>query len=235
MRLAIMQPYFFPYLNYFQLLDAADVFVVFDDVNFINRGWINRNYILLNHNKHLFTVPLVKATQNRMIKDIEVADQTKWRPKFLKILGHAYSRAPEFQNVFPGIESLVHNPQTMISVLAAASIEFVKDQMDMKTKILFSSKLGYDRGTSGHEKIIEICQLLNAEVYINPIGGIDLYSSDVFIDNGIELRFLRAQDYRYRQFKEKDFIPNLSIIDALMFNSKEELSGLLKQYTLDAA
>ena len=106
LKLAIMQPYFFPYLNYYQLLDAADLFVVLDDVAFINRGWINRNYILLNGAPHLFTVPLKKASQNRIIKDIETAEHENWRTKLLTLLTHAYSRAPMFHRAFSVIEGL---------------------------------------------------------------------------------------------------------------------------------
>ena len=235
MRLAIMQPYFFPYLNYFQLLHAADVFVIFDDVNFINRGWINRNNILLNNNKHLITVPLVKATQNKLIKDMELADQTNWSAKFLKILSHAYSRAPEFQAVFPGIENLVRAPHKSISELATASIEFVRNYLGMETKIIHSSQLDYDRDKKGQDKIIAICELLNAEVYINPIGGVELYTQDAFKTRGLELFFLKGEDYRYPQFSDKDFVPHLSMIDALMFNPKDELAKLMTLYTLDAA
>ena len=233
-KLAIMQPYFFPYLGYYQLLVAADVFVVLDDVAFINRGWINRNNILLNGAPHLFTVPLKDASQNRIIKDIETAEQANWRKKLLKLLTHAYLRAPMFRPAFSGIEDLILGGEQKISRLASASIRLMRDMHNLSTRLIFSSALEYNRALKGEAKIIEICNAVNAATYINPIGGKELYRSKAFEKRGIELLFLKSAPVRYRQFESDRFVPNLSMIDVLMFNKAEHVAGLLDQYSLVA-
>lgn len=105
MKIAVMQPYLFPYIGYFQLLNAVDMFVVFDDVNFIKKGWINRNNILVNRQKYLFTVPLKDASQNKLIKEVQIADDG-WQEKFLKTVAQSYKKAEFFDEAFALIEKL---------------------------------------------------------------------------------------------------------------------------------
>ena len=234
LKLAIMQPYFFPYLAYYQLLDAADILVVLDDVAYINRGWINRNYILLNGGPHLFTVPLNKASQNRLIKDIETAELGTWKAKFLKLLTHAYARAPWFPAVYSQIDNLISVEKQKISRLAGESIGLVRDMLGLKTEVVYASDLEYNCALKGQDKIIEICALLGATTYVNPIGGVGLYRVREFEEKGIELRFLKTPGVRYIQFAEGQFVSNLSMIDVLMFNTRQSLEGLLGQYCLVA-
>src|ERR1041384_2809372 len=126
MRLAVMQPYFFPYAGYFQLLHAADCFVFFDDVNFIKKGWINRNNILYQGKIHPFTIPLAKVSQNKRINETEISDYAGWKAGFKKLLHESYRKAPQFAEVNALVENILDKKEyTLISDLAAASVEGV--------------------------------------------------------------------------------------------------------------
>ena len=227
-----MQPYFFPYLGYYQLAHTVDQFVFLDDVNFINRGWINRNHILLDGASHLFTVPLMEASQNRLIKDIDVDPGMRWKTKFLKQIQHAYHSAPMFEVAYGYIEKLITGDIPRISALAAGSIRAVIEFLGTQMRPIFSSELRYDRSLKGQKRIMAICQALGASTYVNPIGGTHLYDPDEFQEHGLELRFLKTNRISYRQWEPDRFVANLSMIDVLMFNSPDQITALLSEYLL---
>ena len=184
MRVAVMQPYFLPYLGYFQLLKSVDTFVFFDDVYFIKRGWINRNSILVQGKACRFTIPLDKASQNLSIQDIRlhVDEYPRWREKFLKTVEQTYRTAPYFKQGFMLIKNLLHEESFTIAELAISSIRMIADYLDINTKILRSSSLDYQREGNGEYKIVSICNLLQASTYVNAIGGINLYDQRSFSD-----------------------------------------------------
>lgn len=231
MRVAIMQPYFFPYLGYFQLINAVDTFVIYDDVNFINRGWINRNNILVNNNASLITVPLKEASQNKLINELQVVDDPKWRSKLLKSIEFAYKKAPLFNQVFPVLETAIRFNETNLSLFLFHALKQVLTYLEIETVLKVSSVTYANRQLKGMNRIIDICIKEKATQYINPIGGIELYNKDHFIARGIELSFIKTGDVYYNQFID-DFVPNLSIIDFLMFNSKESIKNQLSNYKL---
>lgn len=231
MKIAVMQPYLFPYLGYFQLIHAVDKFVLLDTVNFINRGWINRNRIMVGGNAHMISVPLRKASQNRIIKDIRVADDQDWQAKFLRTLRHSYHRCPYFAEVYPLIESIVSSAEGHITGLVRHSLAVINAYLGIPTVIVPTAAVYDNDGLKAADKIIDICGQEHAVEYINPIGGTELYDREQFSRRGISLKFLRMNDIRYRQFSAT-FIPHLSIIDVLMNNSRTEMSGLLSQYEL---
>ena len=235
MRLAVMQPYIFPYLGYFQLVEAVDTFTFFDDVNFIKRGWIHRNQLLVSGQKHLFSVPLQQASQNKLIKDIPLhpSNYGQWRDKFLKAVYQSYRRAPFFQGVFTLLSGVLERPHETIATLAIDSVESVARFVGLKTSYDRSSSLDYDRSLTGQGKIIEICELLQATTYINPIGGTALYEAEKFSQRGLALRFIQSSVIRYAQGKNS-FVPHLSIIDVLMYNEVSDVNHFLQQYTLIA-
>lgn len=231
MTVAIMQPYLFPYIGYFQLIAAADTFVVYDDVAFIMRGWINRNRILLNGTDHLFTIPLQGASQNKLIREIALCDTPPWREKFLATLQMAYHAAPEFARCYPLIESIVRAAEHDLSAYITHSLTAIAGHLGIGTRIVPSSAV-YGAGEfKGQERILAICAAEKADRYVNPIGGTALYDPAAFAARGIELRFLRTREIVYRQFTEP-FVPSLSIIDVLMFNPPEAVRGMLAQYDL---
>lgn len=259
MTIAIMQPYIFPYIGYFQLVYASDVFVFYDDVNFINRGWINRNRILLGGAEHLLTVPCKDASQNKLIMDIAVTDDAKAIAKLINTIKMAYTKAPHFNEVFPIVERILSQalqlPITQYlpsSVFPTIDIEVVKKPLqisiaDMAIDSVVSicnylgierdfklSSVSYDnRALKKADRLIDICHKENIKNYVNAAGGKAIYTKDYFAERGIKIDFLNAKLVAYTQFNNS-FVPWLSIIDILMFNSKDEIvNNILPSFNLD--
>lgn len=231
-----MQPYFFPYLGYYQLLQAADTFVFFDDVNYINKGWINRNNMLQKDKPLLFTVPLLKASQNRLINEIELLEFDKWESGFLKQVQHNYSKAPFYAVIFPWLNNIFDNQQfTHIGQLAMASISGVASLLELDVQLMKSSEINYNRenSTSGQDKILSICSVLQADHYINAINGRELYNEENFVAENVQLSFIQMHDISYPQWNNTAFVPYLSILDVLMFNGPENTKQLLQSYSLN--
>jgi hypothetical protein len=230
MRLAIMQPYIFPYIGYFQLINSVDKFVIYDDVNYINKGWINRNQIIVNNKAFLFTVPLKGASQNRLIRDIEVSGNG-WKVKFLSTIEMAYKKAPQFIEIFPLIRGVLQSDAGYIGQLAYLSLAAVTRYLELHTIFEKTSAIYTNNNLKSQHRILDICLREGASQYINPIGGQEIYSSELFEKSEIKLNFLETNGVTYKQFGH-EFIPNLSIIDVLMFNSKERIRGMLELYEL---
>jgi len=228
MRVAIMQPYLFPYIGYLQLLNAVDTFVIFDDVNFIKKGYINRNSILVNGKAQLFTLELIGASQNKLIHEVEVGSNSQ---KLLKTIEMAYKKALYFSDVFPMLEDILNNKEKNLAKFIGYSLEQVSNYLKVSTKFIYSSNIEKNNNLKAQNKIIDICKNLNARRYINAIGGQELYNKELFKENCIELNFLKTESIEYKQFKN-DFVPYLSIIDILMFNSKDEIKTMLNRYEL---
>jgi hypothetical protein len=231
MTLAIMQPYFLPYIGYYQLIKAVDKFVIYDDVNFINRGWINRNNILSGNAAMLFTIPLMGASQNRLIREIEIMEDNTWRKRLVKTVEQAYRKAPYFEETNALFNRILFADNQKIGALATVSIRSIADYLDMDTEFVTSSAIYANDHLKAQERILDICRKENADHYINPIGGMELYSRELFEAAGIKLNFIKSGPIAYRQFND-GFVPNLSILDVLMFNSKEQVKGMLDQYEL---
>lgn len=231
MKLGIMQPYFFPYLGYFQLINLVDKFVIYDDVNFIKGGWINRNYILLNNKRFLITVPLYKASPNQLINQTEIVQNNKWKKKIMKSISQSYSKAPFQKIIIPLISDVVYSNSLTISDLAVKSIKTICCYLDITTPIIYSSQTFNNQYLKSQNRVIDICKKERATHYINPIGGQKLYSKAVFQKNGLILKIHKLKDISYQQ-QADIFIKNLSIIDLMMFNSKEKIQHFLKEYTL---
>ncbi len=233
MRLAVMQPYIFPYLGYFQLLSAADRFVFFDDVNFIKKGWIHRNQLLVSGQKNLFSIPLQRASQNKLIKDtyLHPSDYGRWRNTFLKTVDQNYRQAPFFPAVYDLLSQVLRGAHDTIADLAIDSVESVAKYVGLSIDFRQSSSLPYDRSLKGQDKIVAICQQQKATTYVNLIGGTELYDAVTFATNNVALYFVKSADVLYPQ-QGNSFVPNLSILDVLMFNDVHQINQLLEQYTL---
>jgi len=233
MKAAVMQPYFFPYIGYFQLLAAVDVFVILDDVNFIKRGWINRNNILLRGAPHLFSLPLEKASQNRLICETKLNFSNKDKDKFLKTIQVAYKKATHYSKFYEVLESIIWYDDVDLTSFIHNSFDVVCSYLDVDAKIVRSSKLDKNDSLKAQERIIEICKIVGADLYINPPGGKELYVDSDFEKNNINLKFIvtNLNSVAYKQFGS-NFVPRLSFIDVLMFNSKDEIKEMLQQYHL---
>lgn len=229
MKVAIMQPYFFPYIGYFSLIKVVDLFIFYDDVNYIKGGWVNRNRILINSEAKYLTLNVKNGSPNKLINEIEFDDN---RQKLLKTIEQNYKKAPYFKQVWPLLETNLKLKTTSLADIAINSVRSVTNYLGMKTKFEISS-VSYPetKGLERSERLKQICRKTHADTYINTIGGIDLYDKNDFLKNHINLQFLKPQLLQYKQYKET-FIPGLSIIDVLMFNSIEDINKMLDQYQL---
>ena len=228
MKLGIMQPYFLPYIGYFQLIEAVDKFVIYDDVQFIKGGWINRNNILLNNRRFLFNLLLKGASSNKLITDIHVQEN---QSKLIKTIESAYKKAPMYNIVFPLFLQIMSFKEKNLARFVGNSIEELCKYMRIHTQLVYSSDLKKDSSLKAQEKILHICRLLDVDNYLNAIGGQVLYTKSDFENCGVRLNFIKTELISYKQFND-EFIPNLSIIDILMFNSIEEVDVMLNKFEL---
>ncbi|MEJ2594652.1 MAG: WbqC family protein [bacterium] len=232
MKLAIMQPYFFPYIGYYQLVNSVDQFIFYDDVNFIKRGWINRTNIITREARQLLSVSLSQSSQNKRINEIKLKGQPE---KILRTIEFTYKKAPYFDDVFPLVQSCILSDYEVVSEFAANTIRSVSEYLGIKTDFSFSSE--FHRSTAGYEKarrLIDICRKENADVYINSIGGQAIYTKEEFEQEGIDLYFLKTKKISYDQnpIRKEGFEANLSMIDVLMFNGRDQVNKLLEEYEL---
>lgn len=228
-----MQPYLFPYIGYYQLINSVEKFVVYDDVNFIKQGWINRNNVLVNGKPSLFTVPLENQSSFTKINETLISDKFYpiWKKKFLRTIEQNYNKAPFFKEVFPMIKSTFDIETNSLSILALNSLKMVAVYIGITTVFEDTSVVYKNQNLTSQKRVIDICKKENAEVYINPIGGLDLYSKADFLENNITLTFIKSDKIIYKQFNA-EFVPYLSIIDVLMFNDKNTIRGFLTNYEL---
>lgn len=234
MKLAIMQPYLFPYIGYFQLIKAVDKFVIYDDVNFIKGGWINRNNVLINKKKSLFTIPLDKSSSYLFINEtkINLKFYNIWKIKFLRSLEQSYKKTPFFHEVYALVEKVLDLQNNhLISKLGVKSIRMVCEYLQIQTDFIETSNVYDNHKLSGQKRVLDICSIEKASQYINPIGGMELYSKDIFNANRVLLNFIESKPIDYTQF-ENEFVPWLSIIDVMMFNTPQEINFMLDQYEL---
>jgi len=231
MKMAVMQPYLFPYIGYFQLIKAVNQFVIFDDVTHIKKGWINRNRILVNGKPHMFTVPLRNNSQNILIRDLKVSVTDSWYKKILKTLEYSYLKAPYYSTIVEIIKDVIFTPSIFLIDWQLNSFNRIIDYLSIHTGIVSSSGISNQDQLRGEERIIDICRRHNCKEYINLSGGSNLYNVDRFRHNYLELRFLHSKEVKYRQF-DSPFVPGLSIIDVLMFCSVEQILCLLDEYDL---
>ena len=231
MKVAIMQPYFFPYLGYWQMLNAVDKFVILDDVNYIKRGYINRNSILLNGTAHSFSISMDKPSQNKLINETQLFFPEDERKKLLTTFELAYRKAPYFNEAYQIVQKAIMFQNKDLVAFLKNSICLTVEYLGIDTEILISSEIKKDESKTAQDRIIEINKVLGADIYINAIGGQSLYDKEEFEKNGISLYFIEMNPCEYKQFKNM-FVPNLSMIDIMMFNSKDEIKDMLEMYKL---
>lgn len=229
--LAIMQPYFLPYIGYFQLIAAVDEFVIYDNIKYTKKGWINRNRFLLNGTDSTFTLPLQSAPDDLDVVERKLAEAFN-RKKLLNQLRGAYAKAPHFGSVFPLIERVVGNPDNNLFRYIHHSVTLVCAHIGIDTPIIVSSSVAIDHSLNAQAKVLALCKGRGAGVYINPIGGTGLYAREDFTAERIELKFHKASPLEYAQFGN-GFVPWLSIVDVLMFNSTDRVrDAIFNNYVL---
>ena len=232
MRVAIMQPYIFPYIGYFQLMNAVDEFVIYDNIQFTKKGWINRNRILVNGADAYISFPLKKDSDYLDVKDRFLAET--WPAERKKLLGRiegSYRKAPQFKAAYTVIEQAVLAEEANLFAFAQHSISLVKDYLDIQTPLITASTIPIDHSLKAEQKVVALCKARNATEYINPIGGVELYDKARFKEEGLDLHFLKTDNIVYKQF-DNEFVPFLSIIDVMMFNDKEVVKNMLSDFKL---
>jgi hypothetical protein len=231
-KIAIMQPYFFPYIGYFQLINSVDEFIIYDNIQYTKKGWINRNRILCNESDKFITLPLKKDSDFKDVFERKLSDT--WiddRNKILNLIKTSYRKAPFFNDVFEIVQKcLLYDNQNLFNFIFN-SIKIINEYLEIKTKMILSSSVNIDHSLKSKHKVIAICKEMNATTYINAIGGVDLYDKDEFLENKIFLNFIKSNSLNYKQF-DNEFIPWLSIIDVMMFNSKNRVIELVNSYSI---
>jgi len=233
LKIGIMQPYLFPYLGYFELINAVDKFVIYDDVQYIKRGWMNRNNLLVNKKQHLFTFSVEKDEQTKPINERYYCSKTfnSEIEKFYNTLTMSYKKAINFDEVFKLMHKIFQYDNLNVAKFNFNALKCICNYIEVDTEFIISSEIPQNNILKGQDKILKINKILKSAQYINPIGGTELYCRETFNKSNIKLNFIKALNIEYKQFNN-DFTPNLSIIDVLMFNSKEEIKQLLNEYEL---
>jgi hypothetical protein len=232
MKVAIMQPYFFPYIGYFQLINSVDKFIIYDNIQYTKKGWINRNRILVNKKDQLITLPIKKDSDYLNVVERELSKSWEIdKNKMLNVIKSSYNKAPYFQDTFELISKCLNNPETNLFKFIYDSIVSINNYLEIKTPIIISSTVDMDHTLKSQDKVLSLCKKQNADTYINSIGGVELYDKETFKKNNIELNFIKSNPIQYKQFNN-EFTSWLSIIDVMMFNSKQQIKEYLNNYTL---
>lgn len=225
-----MQPYFFPYIGYFQLLNSVDKYVIYDNIEYTKKGWINRNRILLNGHDALITLPLEKGSDHLDIKERFISSGFN-KKKMINQISEGYRKSPYYNTVMPIIENIITNTDNNLFNYIYNSVKEICKYLNIKTEIIISSTVEIDHFLKGQDKVIAFCKKLGAKDYYNAIGGQSIYTKDDFKKENINLQFLSSKPIIYQQFSN-EFVPWLSIIDVMMFNTPEEINQMLSDYEL---
>lgn len=228
MKIGIMQPYFLPYIGYWQLMGAVDKYVILDDVNYIKRGWINRNRILLNGKDYLFTLPLVKADAFKHINENRLADIPSSLEKTIEM---AYRKAPHFGEIMPLVDELLNNDEKNLAKFVGYSIVRVSEHLGIVPKFYYASEIEHDPNLKAQDMILDIVKRLGGDFYYNALGGQDLYDRSRFEAEGVSLGFVKPVLRPYAQFRN-EFVPGLSILDMMMFCDRQQLCEQLRSFEI---
>ena len=220
-----MQPYFLPYIGYFQLIAAADVFIIYDNIKYTKRGWINRNRMLKNGKDVMFSLPLKSESDSKNIGQRELSGEFS-RNKLLNQFKNVYRRAPYFELTFPLIEEIVRHRDENLFCYLHHSIVKICEHLGIRTEVRISSDMIINHELKSQDKVLALCEAAGASIYVNNISGMELYSKEGFREKGIELKYLSSNLFKYMQ-SGPDFVPYLSIVDVLMFNSTEAIQNCI--------
>jgi hypothetical protein len=225
-----MQPYFLPYIGYWQLLASVDCFIIYDNIKYTKKGWVNRNRFLRNGQAAYFSLPLRRGSDSLDIADRALADD--FDPStMLRQLAAAYRRAPQFDRVYPVLETIVMAPARNLFDYLHHSLRVTARFLSIDTPIVASSTVPIDHELKAESRVIALCRELGARRYINLPGGRLIYTPASFAEFGIELEFIEPRPIAYRQFGQS-FVPSLSVLDVMMFNAREEIRRLIGEYDL---
>jgi len=237
MNLGIMQPYFMPYLGYFSLIKHTDRFILFDTVQFIRHGWIERNRILKQDGTWQYIqVPIIKPNgRDTIIKDVKINNDLDWENRIIAQLQHYKKKAPYYKETIELLTDVFSQRFDDIVTLNQVSLEKVCEYLGIKRSTEVFSKMGLDieDATAPDEWALNICKAIpGADEYWNPIGGLSFFNRTKYENAGIKIYFQELVLTTYRQLGN-EFEPGLSIIDVMMFNSPETINQMLDNYKLN--
>lgn len=240
-----MQAYFFPYIGYFNLISSVDTFVIYDNVTFRKKSWITRNRILDKGNAEpiYINLPVIGKSSVKLIKELSIDENVKWKYQFLKLIYFNYKKAPYFSDIYPVLERIISIKENNLHTFNALIIIELCDLLDIKTNIVYQNDMHdkvelelkneglYNNSNTKHHRIVKLCKKYHYDTYVNPIGGVDLYDKKLFKANDLNLLFVKTKPYTYKQFGET-FTPHLSIIDMLMHTGLEATKKNVLEYEL---
>lgn len=231
-KVAVMQPYFLPYIGYFQLINAVDEFIVYDNIQFSKKGWFHRNRMLQNGKDEYFSLTLKKDSDYLDVKDRYLSDNWKDdREKLLRKIKENYRKAPYFEEIYPVIERVFKFEDTNLFNYIFNSLKELCLLLEINTPITISSGLAIDHTLKSQDKVLALVKAVHGSTYLNPIGGFDLYSTAAFKEQGLKLEFHKSSPFTYKQFSN-EFVPWLSILDLLMFNDKNQIKDWLSAFDI---
>jgi hypothetical protein len=236
LSMALMQPYFLPYIGYFQLINAVDLFVIYDNAQYIKEGWINRNRILIGDTVHYITIPVERGHLPDRIRVKTIAERSRLRTenKIRSSLYHAYHRAPFFDTVYGTVDRVFQYEGNDLLGFLRNSLSLLCERLGINTPMILASDIETDeRDLAGQDRVLRLCRETGAATYINSAGGVALYSREAFSARGVELRFLKSEATPYRQ-SGREFVPNLSIVDVMMWNDPDEIRKMLGHFRLES-
>lgn len=242
MKIAINQSYFFPYIGYFQLIDSVDKFIIYDYVTFRKKSWITRNKILdKGTNSPLnINVPVIGKSSNKLIREVHIYDDIKWKKKLLNMLFYNYKKAPFFNEVYPFFERIIALKENNLHYYNSYVITEICKLLEIDTQITYDNSLNKDvelglinksnnKLNIKTERIIRLCNKYNKTIYVNSIGGTKIYDKNIFNKRGIDLLFIKMKNVTYSQSNDS-FVPNLSIVDMLMYIGVNQTKEKIKEY-----
>ena len=233
MKLGILQPYLFPYIGYFQLVRTVDAVVIYDDAQWMKGGWINRNRYLVEGSHRFFTLPVAQGAVAESINQrVFAADVDHHKQRIIRQMAYSYGKAPHFDAVLALVERCFACNETNVAKFLLNTLRESCSLLDIRTPLVLASEMEKKEGLRAEERVLDINRVMGSSHYINPIGGIGLYDRARFDARGVRLSFLRPRQITYSQLGGA-FVPSLSILDVMMFNSHEELSSLLGEFDLE--
>jgi len=230
MVVAAMQPYFFPYIGYFQLMAACDLFVIRDDAQFIAGGWVNRNRILVGGMPRWITMPVARAPHHLPIKAREYLLDHPLARRIRRRIVAAYEGAPYFAATMVTIDEALSCQDANVAEYNTRLLAMLARRLGINTPVCMASGIGSTQ-LRGEQRVIEICIQVEASTYVNPVGGAHLYDRTHFAEFGVMLRFLRSCAPAYRQFGDAS-VSSLSVIDVMMFNDASSIAEMIRAYHL---
>jgi hypothetical protein len=229
MKLAVMQPYFFPYVGYFDLISRVDQWVVFDTAQYRRHGWVNRNRILRPvQGWQYITAPLLKHPRETRICDIQVVSGQDWRARIERQLEHYRGHAPYFDAAWGLVRDCLSVPGASLSRMNVEALRRICALLEIRFSFTILSEMDLPLGPVEEpgDWALRIAEALGAQEYVNPPGGQDLFDPEKFAARGIRLTIQEPVAFRY-QVPGYCFEPGLSIVDALMWNSRDRLRDFL--------